>query len=62
MDQRKADCAGDFGGHRLPPYVHRPLGRASQLKPVPQLAFEAEIDRWLADEFGWRRDPEEILF
>ena len=44
-----------------PPVLHRPLG-GPPLTPVPQLAFEAEIDRWLAAEFGWQRDPEEILF
>lgn len=27
-----------------------------------QLRFEALIDLWLFDEFGWLRDPEEILF
>lgn len=62
MDRCEADRSGDFGGRQFPHNVHRPVGRASQLKPVPQLAFEAEIDRWLAEEFGWRRDPEEILF
>lgn len=29
---------------------------------LDQLRFEAEIDRWLWSEFGWKRDEEEILF
>lgn len=32
------------------------------MRSVEQLRFESEIDRWLFDEFGWSRDPDEILF
>lgn len=29
---------------------------------LDQLRFEAEIDRWLLAEFGWQRDPDDLIF
>jgi hypothetical protein len=32
------------------------------MKPIEQLWFEAAINRWLFEQFGWQHDPDEILF
>jgi hypothetical protein len=29
---------------------------------MEQLRFQALIDLWLFEQFGWQRDPEDLLF
>lgn len=32
------------------------------MKPLDQLYFEAEVDRWLFDQFGWLPEGEEFVW